>query len=68
MRRFERWTAKRYRASKTLIPAVEILFAVYFAVAIAFAALGGHWVSVPFLALFLVGFAYVGVLSLHQSR
>jgi cellulose synthase/poly-beta-1,6-N-acetylglucosamine synthase-like glycosyltransferase len=68
MQRFERWTAKKYRASKTLIPAVEILFAGYFAVAIAFAAIGGHWVSMPFLAMFLVGFAYVGVLSLHQSR
>ena len=32
-----------------------------------FAAVGGHYVSLPFLALFFVGFGYVGVLSLHQS-
>ncbi len=68
MKRFERWSGKKYRASKTIIPLVEVLFALYFAVALAFAAIGGHWVSMPFLALFLVGFAYVGVLSLHQSR
>ena len=65
---FEAWTAKRYRASKTLIPLVEVLFAVYFLAAIVLAALGGHWASMPFLALFCLGFAYVGVLSLHQSR
>jgi cellulose synthase/poly-beta-1,6-N-acetylglucosamine synthase-like glycosyltransferase len=68
MKRFERWSGKKYRASKTIIPLVEVLFALYFAVALAFAAIGGHWVSMPFLALFLVGFGYVGVLSLHQSR
>jgi cellulose synthase/poly-beta-1,6-N-acetylglucosamine synthase-like glycosyltransferase len=66
--RLERWTVKRYRASKTVIPMVEVLFAAYFALAIACAVRGGHYVSMPFLALFFVGFAYVGVLSLHQSR
>jgi cellulose synthase/poly-beta-1,6-N-acetylglucosamine synthase-like glycosyltransferase len=68
MQRFEAWTKKKYRASKTIIPLVEVLFALYFAIALVFAAFGGHWVSMPFLALFLIGFAYVGVLSLHQSR
>ncbi len=66
--RFERWTAKKYRASKTIIPMVEVSFAAYFAVAMACAVRGGHYISMPFLALFFVGFAYVGVLSLHQSR
>ena len=28
----------------------------------------GHYVSLPFLLLFTLGFGYVGVLSLHQSR
>ena len=68
VRRFEGWTAKRYRAAKTLIPFVEVLFAVYFAVAMVLAMIAGHYVSMPFLLLFLLGFAYVGVLSLHQSR
>jgi cellulose synthase/poly-beta-1,6-N-acetylglucosamine synthase-like glycosyltransferase len=68
VQRFERWTLKRYRASKTVIPMVEVLFAAYFAVAMVCAVSGHHYVSMPFLALFFVGFAYVGVLSLHQSR
>ena len=65
---FEGWTAKKYRASKTLIPMVEVFFALYFAVAITCAIAFGHYVSLPFLALFFAGFAYVGAMSLHQSR
>ena len=68
VRRFEGWTAKRYRAVKTLTPFVEVLMAAYFAMAMVFAARAGHYVSMPFLALFFMGFAYVGVLSLHQTR
>jgi cellulose synthase/poly-beta-1,6-N-acetylglucosamine synthase-like glycosyltransferase len=68
VRRFEGWTAKKYRATKTLIPFVEVLFAVYFAVASVVAINAGHYVSLPFMLLFTLGFAYVGVLSLHQSR
>ena len=66
--RFEEWTKKRYRAAKTVVPLIEMAFALYFAVALVLAAFGGHWVSLPFLLLFLIGFGYVGVLSLHQSR
>jgi cellulose synthase/poly-beta-1,6-N-acetylglucosamine synthase-like glycosyltransferase len=68
IRRFEGWTAKKYRAAKTLIPFVEVLFAAYFAMAMVIAMIAGHYVSMPFLFLFFMGFAYVGVLSLHQSR
>ena len=28
----------------------------------------GHYLSMPFLLLFFVGYAYVGVLSVFQSR
>ncbi len=66
-RRFEGWTAKKYRSSKTLIPFVEVLFATYFAGATVLAVMAGHYVSIPFLCLFFLGFAYVGVLSLRQS-
>ncbi len=68
MRRFEGWTAKKYRSSRSLVPIVEVIFAVYFAGATVMAMFTGHYVSLPFLALFGLGFAYVGVLlSLHQS-
>jgi hypothetical protein len=32
------------------------------------AVLTGSWVSIPFLVLFMLGFLYVGMLSLHQAR
>jgi len=47
---------------------LEIAFALYFAVALVAAGMQGHYLSMPFLLLFLVGFGYVGTLSLHQSR
>jgi cellulose synthase/poly-beta-1,6-N-acetylglucosamine synthase-like glycosyltransferase len=68
VRRFEGWTAKRYRAAKSLIPYLEMLMAAYFVLAIVMAGVAGHYVSMPFLALFLMGFGYVGVLSLYQTR
>ena len=52
----------------TTLAVATTLFALYFAVAMVCAMSGHHYVSMPFLALFFVGFAYVGVLSLHQSR
>jgi cellulose synthase/poly-beta-1,6-N-acetylglucosamine synthase-like glycosyltransferase len=68
VRRFEGWTAKKYRAMKSLIPFVEVSMALYFAVAVVIACVAGHYMSIPFLLLFLMGFGYVGVLSLHQTR
>jgi cellulose synthase/poly-beta-1,6-N-acetylglucosamine synthase-like glycosyltransferase len=68
MGKLEKWSSKKYRGAKTLIPLVEIGFAVYYAVAIVVAAHYGHYLTLPFLVLFAAGFAYVGTLSLHQSR
>jgi len=68
VRKFEGWTAKKYRGAKTVVPWVEVSFAIYFAVATVLAAFAGHWISMPFLVLFAMGFGYVGVLSLHQTR
>ena len=64
----ERWTGKKYRAAKTVIPALEVLCAAYFAMAMIMAIKNGHYLSMPFLFLFFVGYAYVGFLSLFQSR
>ena len=41
--------------------------AAYFVVAVQIAVANGHYISVPFLLLFLFGFAYVGVLSVWQG-
>jgi len=66
--RGENWTAKKYRAVKSLVPFFEIFMGLYFAVTIVVAFRGGHFLSMPFLLLFLVGYLYVGSLSVHQRR
>ncbi|HEV8323833.1 MAG TPA: cellulose synthase family protein [Myxococcota bacterium] len=62
------WVSKRYRAAKNLVPVIEILFATYFLATIAVAIRYHHFSSLPFLLLFLGGYLYVGVLSIHQRR
>ena len=64
----EDWTRKKYRAMKNLVPFFELFMAIYFTATIVVAAGGGHYISLPFLMLFLVGFGYVGALSVYQKR
>jgi hypothetical protein len=66
--REESWTEKRYRAMKNLIPYFELFMAAYFVAAMGVAVRGGHFISMPFLMLFLFGFLYVGALSVYQRR
>jgi cellulose synthase/poly-beta-1,6-N-acetylglucosamine synthase-like glycosyltransferase len=54
----------RYLPIRSLLPAIEILFAGYFAYCFWRAIASGSWTSVPFLFLFLLGFAYVAAKSL----
>jgi len=65
--RLESWSGKKYRAAKSLTPFIEMAMAGYFVIAMVFALRNGHYVSMPFLALFLCGFAYVGWGSLWQG-
>lgn len=68
-KRDEGWILKRYRASSRDIGTyIELGFGLYFLVTIGLAVATGSWVSIPFLVLFLVGFLYVGALSLYQVR
>lgn len=53
----------RYLPLKSLLPAIEVIFAVYFAYCTWNAVIQGAWTSVPFLLLFLVGFCYVSAKS-----
>jgi cellulose synthase/poly-beta-1,6-N-acetylglucosamine synthase-like glycosyltransferase len=68
-RRDQRWISKRYRAGMgSLNTYLELAFGVYFVITIALAVITGSWINIPFLVLFMVGFLYVGMLSLHQVR
>jgi cellulose synthase/poly-beta-1,6-N-acetylglucosamine synthase-like glycosyltransferase len=61
------WSSKRYRAARSLTPTAELLMAAYFMVAVEVAVEHGHYLSVPFLLLFLFGFGYVGTVSAWQG-
>jgi hypothetical protein len=63
------WISKKYKASsKNLGTFLELGFGLYFFVTIVLAVFTGSWAIIPFLVLFLIGFLYVGTLSLYQSR
>lgn len=59
---------KTYRGRRSLMPAIELAFGLYFTGALWFAIDAQIWTSVPFLVLFQVGFLYVGLMSLFQGR
>ena len=61
------WWSKKYRAAKSVTPFLELAMAAYFVVAIGVAIDHGHYMSLPFLGLFLYGFGYVGWVSLWQG-
>lgn len=64
----ESWTKKKYRASKELFSWLEVGLGLYFIATIGIGMFIGAWASVPFVLLFMVGFLYVGTLSVHQAR
>ena len=65
--KLESWSSKKYRAAKSITPYIELAMAGYFALAIKVALENGHFMSVPFLLLFFVGFGYIGFQSLGQG-
>jgi cellulose synthase/poly-beta-1,6-N-acetylglucosamine synthase-like glycosyltransferase len=65
----DNWKKKKnYKTAKNMATVLEVLFGLYFVFTIGLAAYTGSWMSIPFLVLFMVGFLYVGLLSLYQAR
>jgi cellulose synthase/poly-beta-1,6-N-acetylglucosamine synthase-like glycosyltransferase len=65
--KLESWSSKKYRAAKSITPFIEVALAAYFLEAMIIAFKHGHYLSMPFLALFLCGFGYVGMVSVWQG-
>ena len=58
----DKWKAKgRYKALKSVAAGLEVLLALYFTFLVIMAFLYENWTSVPFLALFMLGFWYVAI-------
>ncbi len=63
------WHRRRYAGALTVVPFLELAMAGYFALTLVLAIQYERWVSLPFVLLFLSGYAYVGGLSvLHAIR
>jgi cellulose synthase/poly-beta-1,6-N-acetylglucosamine synthase-like glycosyltransferase len=64
----EGWERKKYvRRRIGWIPAAELLLAGYFLCAMAYSFSVQNYLTVPFLMLFLVGYSYMGTMSLLQT-
>ena len=59
--------AKKYATSASLIPILEILAALYCAATLIIYARNGEFGILPFLSLYVVGFALVGLSSLREQ-
>ena len=64
----EPWITKKYRGAKTWVLCLELVMMLYLAATIAFAISHHHFLSLPFLMMFWVGYAYVLGLGLFQHR
>src|SRR5438128_1974540 len=62
----ESWKRKKYKRKHGGLPLLELSFAVYFVLAIAYALNMHMWGPIAFLLLFCFGYGYMGTMSLLQ--
>jgi hypothetical protein len=65
-RRTQSWKKARYIPMKSILPLVELAFAIYFTYLLVFSVIHEQWLNAVFLSLFQVGFGYVALCSLAQ--
>jgi cellulose synthase/poly-beta-1,6-N-acetylglucosamine synthase-like glycosyltransferase len=61
------WKAKKYKRKHGWLPLLELSFAAYFSCAVVYAVHMHLFGTIPFLALFLFGYGYIGTMSLLQT-
>src|SRR5450432_536055 len=65
-RKSQTWRSCRYMPLKSLLPVVEIGFAIYFSYFVWYAVTHEQYFTLPFLVMFQCGFLYVALSSLAQ--
>lgn len=63
----ESWKRKKYKRKHGWLPLLELGFAFYFVLAIAYALRMRMWGPIAFLLLFCFGYGYMGTMSLLQT-
>ena len=62
------WVKKRYMPVGIALPWLELLFAIYFVFTIWYAIDSGIFGTLPFLMIYLCGYAYAAAMSIAQAR
>ncbi len=62
------WKEKIYRGKLNVVSLIEVVLMLHFTAAMIYALVEGLYFSLPFVALFQLGFIYTAVLSVFQSR
>jgi cellulose synthase/poly-beta-1,6-N-acetylglucosamine synthase-like glycosyltransferase len=57
-----------YRRRLGWVPWIELLIGCYFAITVYYAVENENYITVPFLALFVIGYWYTGLMSLLEGR
>jgi hypothetical protein len=65
-RKSQPWRTCRYLPVKSLLPIAEMLFAIYFSYFLWYAIDHQQYISIPFLAMFQLGFLYVALSSFNR--
>jgi len=65
--RGDHWRGKAYHPRASLWSFLEIVFALYSVVALTYALRHGHWLAVPFLAMYAMGAGTLGFLSVYNA-
>ena len=64
----DRWTTKRYLRRTGMMPMFELSLGGYFALVVLYAFVNQNYPTIPFLMLFVIGFTYMGLMSiLHMT-
>ena len=62
------WATKLYRRRTGVLPVVELLLRLYSVLVVYYAFSNENYPTIPFLMLFVVGFIYMGLMSiLHKT-
>jgi len=64
----DRWATKKYLRRTGVMPLFELSLGAYFALVVLYAFTNQNYLTIPFLMLFVVGFTYMGLMSiLHMT-
>ena len=64
----DRWATKKYLRRTGVMPLFELSMGAYFSLVVLYAFINHNYPTIPFLMLFVVGFTYMGLMSiLHMT-